>query len=813
MLCHAKTAGELKPAELFEALDAHATSHAHMKVQRATLEARLRAALSLAETCCADFEGEVDNQGPSPAELTAGPDHCGGSTAELPPLKDLQRACELLAQGKGNVDPRLLLQRKLYQLEQHFESAGVPVAAPWHVLQLSSRNARVGTPNDFECEGAAVAALHEFCETHLFHEPASVQPLGSSGESGCANSVGLRLCKRRCFDLQIRLRLGLAALRVQRCGGGDPVPEKDYKMLKKFVQLLGVQLSMQSAQLPLPHAGSTTVEMVGLHQRGHDIAGKNGGGGNSSGGCSRRFSSAQEYVMMLRKCFGDLLPKTTARLARDFEVKINELAHVNGAALLRCRNESPAATPNAMEAPGAATASVPSHVVAKLAAVSTVAYIQLASAAPELDALVSRDANQLISAPATKASAEAMTAVEQMRFAACGVSSQCERACGSEESHQASHGRDLVLGEVPRMQRQRSIGHQLKKQKEKRLENEREKQLAHQEQSRRQKLVRQVGGARHERVGNEENGALDKTRVLLLRGPRSMTHQGPGRSRQASELHGLTCQRMLKEEWDKRETNESDDSEDGGRNEDKQSTVLVCFDEVGGRGKAGIEQDAVSMPSGERSDTCGQNDGNVIDSNCTLGLHSKSSDTGGQAHDSNQWVPLARATPEGFQAPLAAAYKKKKREYEAARVAEREMYQDAQRHRANHAKGTVASVTLARSTSQGGRGERLRLCSPGRESTHVARGGMAGTSGEAGVNATYCQRKVVSASSPGGNTSQGMLILMSPALQPTGPARIFVEETPDRDGDSQLTRRHKIVAAPRIAETPSQPNGVATSGN
>ena len=65
MLCHAKTAGELKPAELFQALDAHATSHAHMKVQRATLEARLRAALSLAETCCADFEGEVDNQGPS----------------------------------------------------------------------------------------------------------------------------------------------------------------------------------------------------------------------------------------------------------------------------------------------------------------------------------------------------------------------------------------------------------------------------------------------------------------------------------------------------------------------------------------------------------------------------------------------------------------------------------------------------------------------------------------------------------------------------------------------------------------------------
>ena len=98
-------------------------------------------------------------------------------------------------------------------------------------------------------------------------------------------------------------------------------------MLKKFVQLLGVQLSMQSAQLQLPHAGITTVEMVGFHQRGHDISGKNGGGGNSSGGCSRRFSSAQEYVMMLRKCFGDLLPKTTARLARDFEVKINELAH------------------------------------------------------------------------------------------------------------------------------------------------------------------------------------------------------------------------------------------------------------------------------------------------------------------------------------------------------------------------------------------------------------------------------------------------------------------------------------------------------
>lgn len=195
------------------------------------MEERLRDALSQAEACCADTDAAPDLVSlAAESEMASGPDTRGGGRTDLPPLEALQRACELLTQGQGNMDLWPLLQSKQDQLEQQLESAGMPVGEPPPVLGVGSRKARSGTGGSFEGESAAVAALREFCEKHLLVRPG--MEVGNCSASGAE----LRLRKRRCFDVQIRLRLGLAALRVQRGGGGDPLPNKEYMVLKKFVQ-------------------------------------------------------------------------------------------------------------------------------------------------------------------------------------------------------------------------------------------------------------------------------------------------------------------------------------------------------------------------------------------------------------------------------------------------------------------------------------------------------------------------------------------------------------------------------------------------
>ena len=792
----------MEPEELFRALDAHAAAHTQTYMACATLEARLHAALSHAEAYCADVSANESPLGRAPADAVVGPDDRGGS-AELPPLEILQRACMLLLQGKDDLDPWLLLQTTLSQLEEQFESAGMPVGAPQSVLHVGTRRSRCGTTGDLTCaNAAAAAAMLDFCETHLLHEPSSASLLGNS-----ANSPDLRLHKRRCLDLQIRLRLGLMALCVQRGGEGDLLLEKDYRVLKKFVQLLGVQLSLQGAKLPLRNSVCTAAQTEIHDIERLDNGGRVGIGAYLSSYSNQTFASAQEYVLLLRNCFGELLPKTTARLARDFEAKINESSHVSGMTSRACRSKSAAGTRDVAAA--APAFSTPTEIAAESATVAAAVSIELASAAPELTAAVTAGKSQRPMATATYVATEPLAAAAAVLSspAAGDGSSRSQRTGSSEGDHEDSAGRGRALGEAPRIQRQRSIGQQLQKQKEEKLEHEREKQLAHKEQARRRKLAPDSGISKCAQVSATESGALRRPRPLFA-SQRLYSNCHP------SELRGQTRPSAFEFHQDKHERAVDDDNTNasGSGRKDKRSDAIVAYRDLGGSSKEGIEAGAALLCFGGCTERCCCHGSNAIavGNKCPIILRSDSGGkgTGSETHHGTLWVPLARAVSNVFQAPLAALHEKKKRERETAREAKCAVLQALGRSLSHHVEGSAAADTFACSNSMGERGEGPHICSPRRWSIHRARGEDC-TIGEAGITGTASPRIGVSTRSLEENETRGTPMLMSPPLQPMSGAHVFVEETPDRDASSQLAAQCSLPRISRVEETPSQGNGIA----
>ena len=98
----------------------------------------------------------------------------------------------------------------------------------------------------------AYAALHEYCSTSLLLEATALAdprqqqqppPLQREGNSPAQSAPDARLGVLHRFDLQIQLRLGLAAVGVAAGARNEPDKGKAYAELKRMLQLFGIKLS------------------------------------------------------------------------------------------------------------------------------------------------------------------------------------------------------------------------------------------------------------------------------------------------------------------------------------------------------------------------------------------------------------------------------------------------------------------------------------------------------------------------------------------------------------------------------------------
>ena len=182
--------------------------------------------------------------------------------------------------------------------------SGAVDANPLPLLREARRELQ-SSQDGLEAEAAA-AMVVAFCQERLLRNPASLASGDASGDS---------LPRRRCFDMQAQLRLGMAGLNERR--PTDPLVGSAYRDLKKILQMLGVQLGVQS---------SLGVADSPPQQHGHEPRAAQPSASAAPPRIAAVRSVAQYVQALLWGRFGDALPQTLEKLRAEFDDEPEEEA-------------------------------------------------------------------------------------------------------------------------------------------------------------------------------------------------------------------------------------------------------------------------------------------------------------------------------------------------------------------------------------------------------------------------------------------------------------------------------------------------------